>query len=389
MNKFKTLMIAYTVVIPGFLQSQDSEQMKTKAFQVGLFTPLSTNGLDSWNCNNNFSLNILGGYAGGVDGVEFSSLVSVLKTDMVGAQFTGLGNIVLRDLKGTQFSGLYNIVDGEVKAAQFAGLINVNCSKTKGFQASGLINLSVDSLTGLQVTGLLNYSKGFKATQISGLTNVNSVNLKGAQIAGLTNINAGRLSGVQIAGLFNYTKMLNGTQIGTINYVDSLESGVPIGFLSFVRHGYMSFEISSTETMYGVASFKTGIRQFYNILSVGWGYRDGMSLFGWGYGIGTLIPAGNKVDIGIEGLCYQVNEGEWFTNRLNLLNKLNFTVAWNVSRHFTLFVGPSWNVAVSDVWDEVGEPIEAHIAPWSVFDETTDNGYNIKMYPGFIAGVRF
>jgi hypothetical protein len=145
----------------------------------------------------------------------------------------------------------------------------------------------------------------------------------------------------------------------------------------------------STESLYGILSFKTGTRKFYNILSVGGGYRDGKSLFAWGYGVGTLVAISSKVDFGVEGLCYQVNEGEWHTSRLNLLNKVNLTVAWNIARHFTLFGGPTWNVTVSDVWDEFGDPIEAHIAPWSVFDETTDNGYNVKLYPGGILGFRF
>lgn len=389
MKKLQTLAWLLAVLWSGIGYGQDSTALKNRAFQISFLTPLGSNGLDSWNCKNRFSINILGGYAGGVDGVELSSLGSVIRTDMRGAQFTGLGNIVLCNSWGAQFAGLLNLSLGHAEGAQFGGLANITVGKTKGFQASGLANISCDTMKGCQISGLVNLAKTGKVTQVSGLMNVSYANNKGAQLAGLANINTGRLSGVQVAGLFNYSTRLKGTQIGLFNVVDSIESGTVFGFLSFVRNGYMTVEVASTETMYGMLSFKTGTRSFYTVLSTGWGYRDQMSLFGWGFGVGTLIPVSKHVDIGIEGVCYQINEDEWFTQRVNLLNKLNLTVAWSVAKHFTIFGGPTWNVTVSDVWDQYGDPVTSHIAPYWVFNETTDNGYNVKMYPGAIVGMRF
>ena len=108
MKKIKSIILAVSLVLPGILQSQDTTALKTRTVQLGFVTPLSSNWVDSWNCTNKFSVNILGGYAGGINGAEFSTLVSVLKTDMKGAQFAGLGNIVINDVKGVQFSGLLN-----------------------------------------------------------------------------------------------------------------------------------------------------------------------------------------------------------------------------------------------------------------------------------------
>jgi hypothetical protein len=372
--KAKHLIIIFSLfLLSGTLSAQDSATSKTRTFQVSFITPLGSNGIASWNVTNKVSLNILAGYAGGIRGVEFTGLVSVLQNNLNGAQFAGLGNIVLNDARG----------------AQFAGLMNINAGISKGFQTAGLLNINAGATNSCMVAGFMNLATGGKATMLSGFTNINAGADKGAQITGFANINSGKLHGVQLAGFFNYAGKLSGVQIGTFNYVDSLEHGVPIGFLSFVRNGYMAFELSTTETLYGVMSFKTGTRKFYNILSVGGGYRNDLSLFAWGYGLGTLIPLGKKVDLGIEGLCYQVNEGEWFTDRLNLLNKVSITAAWNIQKHLTIFGGPSWNVTVSDVLDETGDPIVPNIAPWEVFNETTDNGYNIQMYPGFTAGIRF
>jgi len=377
----------FIAVSPG-MQAQDSTGMKTRALQFGFITPLSSNGLESWHIKNKFSVNILAGISGGLDGLELSGLTSLLKGNMRGAQFAGLGNIVLKDSKGVQFAGLFNTGTGRVEAAQFAGLVNLNTSNVKGFQASGLVNVNTCTTKGLQVTGLVNYAPGEKVSQLSGFANLVNRNNRGLQIAGFTNINSGRLSGTQIAGFFNYAGKLKGFQAGFINYTDSLEKGLPVGFLSFVKNGYMAIEAGATETLFGVVSFKTGVRQFYNILSVGGGSRNGSSLFAWGYGLGTFVPLGKKTGLSVDGICYQVNEGEWFTDRLNLLNKLNFTASLKIMPHLSIYGGLSWNVVVSDITDEYGDRVVPGIAPWSVSDETYDDHINVRMYPGISAGIR-
>jgi len=365
----------------------DSTKAKTRAFQLSFITPLGTNGLNSWDVTNNFSINILTGYAGGVNGTEFTGLVSVLKSDMRGAQFAGLGHVVLGETKGLQCAGFTNIVIDSLSGVQISGFGNVASRRAKGFQASGFGNYARGGKV-TQMSGFTNINTGSNnGLQITGFGNINTKDMKGVQIAGATNINAGHLKGAQISGLFNYTQKLNGVQIAPFNYVDSLEKGVPIGVLSFVRNGYMGVEFSATETMYGVFSFNTGIKKFYNILSVGVAYRSSMIVWGWGYGLGSMIPVAEKWDLSVEGLCYQMNEGEWFTNRLNLLNKLQVAASWKLSNSVALMAGLSWNVTVSDITDEYGDPVTPHIAPWSVYDETFDN-INIKMYPGITVGIR-
>lgn len=358
MNLIKTIGTGILLIATLGLSAQDSDSSKTqtRAFQLSFATPLGTNGLNSWNTTNKFSINILTGYAGGLNGAEFTGLVSVLKSDMRGAQFAGLGHLVIGETKGVQFSGLFNIGLKSAQAWQFAGFINLVTKETKGLQCAGFTNVVTDSLSGVQISGF-------------------------------GNINTSRMKGVQISGLFNFARKLNGVQIAPFNYVDSLEKGVPIGVLSFVRNGYIGVEFAASETMFGLFSFKTGVKKFYNILSVGAAYRDNMIVWGWGYGLGGMIPLAEKWELSIEGLCYQMNEGEWFTNRLNLLNKLQVSASWKISKTAGIFAGLSWNVTVSDITDEYGDPVTPHIAPWSVCDETYDH-INIKMYPGISAGIR-
>lgn len=424
----RTILLILALTLSGILQSQNSTPMKThdstaikaRAFQLSFITPLGTNGLDSWNVTNAFSINLITGYAGGIHGAEFTGLVSVLKSEMNGVQFSGFGHVVLGESRGAQFAGFFTIDIKKVHGWQFAGFMNLTGNEMKGLQCAGFTNIVTDSLLGVQISGFGNvttkqakgfqaagfgnYTKGGKVSQASGFINISPGNIKGLQITGFSNITAGNMTGLQmsgaininanhlkgtqISGLFNFTKILHGVQIAPFNYTDSLEKGVPIGVLSFVRNGYMTAEFNATETLYGVFSFKTGVRQFYNILSTGIAYRHDMIIWGWGYGLGGMIPLTDAWNLSIEGLCYQMNEGEWFTNRLNLLNKLTITASWKIANHLNLFGGLSWNVTVSDITDEYGDPVESFFAPWSVFNETYTNHIQVKMYPGVTAGIR-
>jgi hypothetical protein len=379
MRKFSKMTRRITSIIMALILTAtaafagNGDEMKTRHIQFSFITPVGTNGMASWNVINNFSVNLLAGYAGGLNGTELSGLVSVLRTDMNGAQFSGLGSITLGKARGAQFSGLFNMNFDTSAGGQFAGLMNLNTAPLKGFQAAGFMNLS----------------EGGDMTQVSGFTNIASGTSRGAQVTGFANISSGQLKGAQVAGFLNVAGKLSGLQLAPFNYTDSLVRGIPIGVLSIVRNGYHVFEISSTETLYGVVSIKSGVRQFYNIFSTGLATRDHMILWGWGYGIGTLIPLSKKADLGVEGLCYQVNEDAWFTDRLNLLNKVSLTVAWNISEHVSVFGGPSWNVTVSDLTDAEGNVYRPAIAPWSVFDKTYENDLNVQMYPGITLGARF
>ncbi len=108
--KYLSLFCFLSIFFNISLKAEEpAAELEIKAFQVSLITPLGTNGLDSWNIINKFSLNAITGYAGGISGAEFSGFGSILKTDMKGAQFSGFGNIVLGETYGAQFSGFINI----------------------------------------------------------------------------------------------------------------------------------------------------------------------------------------------------------------------------------------------------------------------------------------
>lgn len=415
------LTLGLVVVLANYVKAQEKSDSAVRAFQLTLVTPLGTNGVESGNITNKLSINILAGYNGGLKGTELGGFANVLKGDMDGAQFAGYANVNLktgkgfqgagflnynhREFRGVQLSGYANVVLASSKGFQEAGFANVVRGNYKGVQLAGFTSVVTDSIDGFQGAGFSNYSKGNtkgqiagfanfnigkgKGPQIAGFGNINTGDLKGVQLSGFSNINAGRTDGVQISGFFNYTKVLKGLQLGVFNYVDSIENGASIGVISFVRNGYHKFEISSNESMYGVLSYKTGTRGFYNIISVGAATRNDNIYWGWGYGIGTIVPIKGKVDLNFEAICYQVNEDEWYTNRLNLHNRVNALVSVQVSDNLTIFGGPSWNVIMSDITDKSGNVINSDYAPWSTFNKTYNKEMNVKMYPGFSLGMLF
>lgn len=405
----KTVNYVLITLIFSFLclgtKVQGLNRMDTMPFQVSFITPLGTNGLNSWNVVNKVSFNIYGGYAGGLDGFEASGFFSVLRGDMNGAQFSGFVNADLGNSTGGQFAGFVNYNRGTFEGAQFAGFVNVTSDNTEGAQLAGFTNVVVGELNGTQMSGFvnavtapldgfqasgfLNYAQGISMGQVSGMANMNVGDFNGLQAAGLFNVNTHHFKGVQLSGLVNIANKFNGLQLGVFNYIDSLESGTPIGFLSIVRNGYHTFELNTNESLYGTASFKTGTRKFYNIFSAGLGVQNEDALYGLGYGVGTLIGLSNKTDLGIEAISYHIYQDTWDEYQLNQLNKLNILVNYQLTPAIVLFGGPSFNVVVSDTEDENGEVFTSQVAPYNFFSETYSNKTKVEMYAGLTLGVRF
>ncbi len=402
--------------------TQAQTDSTVRAFQFTFITPLGTNGVEAANKTNTFSINLLAGYNGGLKGVELGGFVNILKGSMDGVQLAGYSNVNLSTGKGFQGAGFLNYNHREFNGAQISGCTNIALATSSGFQGSGFANVVkgsfegaqisgfanvvTDSIVGFQGAGVVNYAKrntrgqlaGFAnfnfsdihGAQLSGCCNMNVGNCTGAQVAGVVNINVGAIRGAQVAGLLNYTKRLSGLQLGIFNYVDSIESGMAIGVLSFVRNGYHQLEVSANESMSGVISYKTGTKGFYNILSAGVALRDNSIYWGFGYGVGTIIPVKGRFELDIEAICFQVNSDDhWDSHRLNLHNRINVLGSVRLTDRITVFGGPAWNVLVADIEGDNGELINSDYAPWHVFDKTYSNRTNVKMYPGFSVGVRF
>lgn len=416
----KVLSIITALVIAANCLGQDSVTTEVRPAQVTFISPLGTNGLDAAKYTNQFSLNIIGGYNGGLDGVELGGFANVLAGDMHGAQFAGFSNTVWEETHGAQFAGFTNVSRGYLFGAQFAGFANtvvdsafatqvagfsnvakgsnngvqlagfsnVTAGDMAGFQGSGFSNVVRGELRGAQASGFVNTVVGdLKGPQIAGFVNTTSGEVQGNQVAGFVNVAGGDVQGVQVAGFVNRARNVSGWQVGFINVADSVSKGTPIGFLSIVKNGYRRFELSASETFFAGGKFKIGTSKFYNIFAAGVKPTQRELYWAYGYGIGTSFSLGGKWRMNFDQTAYHINNGPGFTDDLSFLSKTHMGFSYAPAGRFELFGGPTLNVLVSGEFDGEGFPVETIVNDFVYKYENQD--VLVGLYPGLNLGVRF
>ncbi|MDN5214464.1 hypothetical protein QQ020_20455 [Fulvivirgaceae bacterium BMA12] len=373
-SRVGTLWVAMLYVASNYswvyAQNED-HPVKTRPAQLTFFYPVGSNGLNSYYFINNFSINMLAGISAGVKGLELGGLGNFNKGHVTGAQAAGLINASTGNVAGLRMAGLVNFNKGYANAIQAAGIINATMGPVKGLQLAGLANTPAKDVIGLQVAGILNTSLG---------------HLNGLQL-GLVNVAVKSATGSQI-GLVNYTGKLNGFQLGLVNVADSVGKGAGLGLVTYYRNGYHKFEIEWNETFYLNATFKSGVEKFYMIYTVGFKTKNNRTFWAPGIGVGSLFQLSQGLALNADLITSQVNEDEWWTNKLNLLNTLKFNFSFSFTDELAIFAGPSFNVVVSDLEDVEGAVVGDSFSPWDFYDKTR-GGSRVKMYIGFNAGIRF
>jgi hypothetical protein len=298
-----------------------------RPFQVSLIPGISTHGRLNSQVINKFSLNIFGGYSGGVHGMEVGSLF----------------NIDRNEVKYIQAAGLFNIVGGAVTGLQAAGLNNTVLAGVKGLQAAGVNNFVTGNFAGLQAAGVYNHVSGtVKGFQVAGVGNFARQKVTGAQVAGVVNFSNKEMAGTQIAGVINYAKKLTGLQIGLINIADSSE-GYSIGLINFVLKGYHKLSFSTNEVLNANVAIKTGNKKLYSILQAGMDLNmNDEKVYSFGYGMGTEIGLGKTFSVNPELTSQYLYFGSF--DYLNLLNKVHLNLNVKLGKYVSLFAGPSFNV---------------------------------------------
>jgi len=394
-------MILVNMLVPrkALITSENLQVYGTRGFQISLIPYVGTNWMNKGSYTSAISFNLLAGYSGGVNGFELGGLV----------------NIVRKDVRGLQIGGLVNIVGKSTLGVQVGGLFNVNLGHFKGLQLSGLMNFQRDTLTGTQIGGLCNYLEGkMQGVQVGGLTNITTGHVDGWQVGGLANIafkdvsqiqigglfNYGRhvygiqlgglvniangnVNGLQIGGLFNCAKSVVGLQLGAINVSKTIESGIPVGFFSYVHKGGLHrFELYADEVFYGNVAFKSGTNRFYNIFQVGVGTSW---MVNYMYGIGTSFTFSPKVSLDIN-----IISGLVFSTTPSLALHGNLTkflpaIEYRFWKHFAIFGGPTYNLYA---FDNTRTFKPNGIAPYTFFDQV--KGYQrLQMWIGGTVGLRF
>ncbi len=321
--------------------------LETVPGQVSVIPSISTNALHSGTVKSKISLNVLGGYTAGVDGIELGGLFNINLGGVNGLQAAGLFNILGESVNGLQTSGIYNLSQGNMRGLQAAGVVNTTLGKVDGMQVSGLLSYA-GSDANIQISGLQSVAKN-NSIQVSGLGNT-SKSTKGVQIAGVYNIADSLANGIQVSGVFNKTKLLKGVQVGLVNYSDTIENGLPIGLVNITRKGYQRLQIETNELYYADVALKTGSEHIYSILKVGAG-----SISDVGFGIGFQSSPYKTVALNLD----MVASAAFDTERINEANlpfygglfKTSLSLGFNLRNGMGCYLGPSFNIFVPNSKD--------------------------------------
>ena len=369
-------------------------------FQASLTPGLSSHGMLSSQVVNKFSLNVIGGYTAGVNGVEWAGAFNINKKsvrfmqaaglfNMVGGnvrgiQLAGLSNTVLHDVNGMQASGLFNSTKGAHTGLQAAGLFNMVGKEVNGAQLSGISNYSQSQVKGLQITGILNIAnQEMKGWQIAGLGNISGKSLQGNQLAGLGNISRGEIEGIQIAGLFNYAKKLRGLQVGIVNIADS-SGGTSLGILNIIKGGYHKVSISANELTNTNIFLKTGNAKLYSIITGGTHLStDSTKVYSIGFGLGHDFRFTERLTLAAEltsNTLFFKKENNPYTTITRAKTNLNVSLGKGIS----LFAGPSLSIS-ANVNETSSEKYQSVIPPDNY--PSVSFSKQVKAWLGWEAGI--
>ncbi|QEC51270.1 hypothetical protein EDD80_101241 [Anseongella ginsenosidimutans] len=218
--------------------------------QASLTPGLSSQGRMSAQVVNRVSINLIGGYTAGVDGMEMA----------------GVFNMNKKSVEHVQLAGAFNIVGGSVR----------------GLQAAGAHNTVLGSV-------------------------------KGVQIGGAVNITRGIVEGVQLAGAVNYAGQLKGVQVGIVNIADS-SAGYSIGLVNIIRKsGFLRVSLFTNESLQANLAFKSGTSKIFAILQGGItpGPRK---LYAYGAGFGKELLLKHGFSLQPELLFQEVYQGSSIYN---------------------------------------------------------------------------
>jgi len=304
-------------------------------FDIGLFPPLSINGQDTSRkkVHNVGSVSLLWGRSAIVDGVALSVGASFVDERMSGAQLSVVANTA-----------------GQADGAQISGGFN-HARRMSGLQAA-MVNHAQDVDPGLQL-GLVN--------------------------------TVGSLRGVQL-GVINVGKDVKGAQLGLFNF--SRRADAAVGLISVTREGGVHPEVSVSDTSALNLGLRLPAKHTYTFFDLG--VQPGGAGQGWqaGIGLGGHIQLPQKLFVDIDLVSYAVLRGFDQLRTPGLLGKLRLTFGWQPYDHLSIFGGPTLNAFVE--LDSLASRSRPGLYQYAAYDYADDpERVRVRVWPGFVAGVRF
>ncbi|MCC5905724.1 MAG: hypothetical protein JJU13_05945 [Balneolaceae bacterium] len=365
------------------LYAQQSGELEYRPLRVTLIPGLSTNGIDATGYTARYSLNIIGGYHGGIDGYEMGLVnanqrytrgfqiggvnysggpmsginiggaVNYSRHSMRGAQISGIGNFTEQSLQGFQLSGLINSGYNTVNGLQIAGIGNIARRDLQGLQIAGVFNSTVEDSQGMVIAGFGNFNAGrAQGFMFSGAVNV-ARDMQAFSVAGILNATR-NLQGFQVSGLANVAYRVRGMQVGLFNFARDFD-GIPVGLVSLYGNGRHNIDIWMSDAGFQNVGLKLGTRSIYNMISLGYNpFLRGRDVWSLGWTIGSYTPLDEAWDNPrYEGFfrmrdfsIQNVQEGS-LSIRLNSIYSYRYLLGYDIANGLGIYAGPTFNVLLS------------------------------------------
>lgn len=307
-------------------------------FDVGLLPPLSINGqfakakkIRDIEIRNTASFSLLWGRAGALDGVAMSVGGSYVRDRVEGAQLSVLANIAPGKLDGAQLSYGANI-GGSVRGAQL-----------------GLYN-HANALAGAQL-GVANFGR----------------DLRGAQV-----------------GLVNVGRQVHGVQLGLFSFADSADA--QIGLFTGTREHGVRPSLSTSDTGLLEVALRFPANRTYSEMIMGLHPMGAGEAWTFGLAFGVHNPLAHRLFLDVDLASLGVANGVGFQVPLGFMSKLRVMLGWQPYERLAMFGGPTLSV----LGDRIDETERETVRPGYGWSNTVYNGsFRARMWPGFIAGLRF
>jgi hypothetical protein len=358
----------------------------------------------SGDTSNKFAMNLTIGRGGDLSGVELSLIGAWRRGDVSGAQLAFGGNYTEGNQSGAALSDIFNLTGGDFTGVQFTGAANWAGNGIHGWQAAGGFNYAGGQSKGLQlatganvITGSMigtQLAVGFNsASQITGVQTSVGANhagsVTGVQASVAANV-ADDVSGLQL-GLVNIGKRVSGVQLGLVNIADS--SSASIGLVNFITDGIHDLGGEVSELGEGLVG-RIGGRRVYTLFFLGGTDERGgpdlhLGVGGtpiFGLGVGFHFKFGDwSVDpefLGRHMLATMAENGNpriaiW-ENHILATARVAFGVPLFGRLQFVF--GPTFNTLF-----DYDKAFSQYAYGWTIVHP----GYQMKLWPGAFAGIRF
>ncbi|MBT1704324.1 hypothetical protein [Chryseosolibacter indicus] len=359
--KTKLLYRIYIVIILCICSIYSFSQEKERGVNIGLFYPVSVQGMSSTQYTNVFSIHAFAGLSKAEKGFTASGFANIIREDASGFQTAGFLNKIGGNATGFQSAGFLNIIGGSAEGFKAAGFLNLY-HNADGFQAAGFSNISDGNIRGAQMSGFLNLAK----------------RMTGFQGAGFMN-KAHDVKGTQLAGFINIAKNVRGSQIAFINIADSSEH--PIGIINIVKNGEKYIGVTTDEISNTTLAFRSGSKTLYGIIGVGYNFEYDEDALVLQYGIGANLLNYQNFQLKTEAtttILENFKRGDFMKVSLNVMPSIK------LGNRVQIFAGPSLNYANTNTNE--GRKLIDHYF-WH--DANNSKNRDHKMYIGYSGGVHF